>query len=63
MMWPKFNTSPDLAETKLIGRRGISMEASALRASSSMLTLDRIEGLMLQDLDGLKAPVPNCAQS
>jgi len=34
---PSFKTSPDVAETKLIGRLGIFIVASACRASSSML--------------------------
>jgi hypothetical protein len=36
-MWPSFNISPDFADTKLIGLRGISILARACLASSSMI--------------------------
>jgi hypothetical protein len=39
VMWPSLSISPDFAETKFMGRRGIFMLAIACRASSSMIVL------------------------
>jgi hypothetical protein len=38
VMWPSLRISPDFAETKLMGRRGIFMLAIACRASSSIVS-------------------------
>jgi hypothetical protein len=37
VIWPNLSTSPDFADTKFMGRRGIFMLANACRASSSMM--------------------------
>jgi hypothetical protein len=39
VIWPSLSISPDFAETKLMGRRGIFMLAIACLASSSMMSL------------------------
>ncbi len=39
VIWPSLSISPDFAETKLMGRRGIFMLAIACLASSSMMGL------------------------
>jgi hypothetical protein len=39
VIWPSFRISPDLAGTKLIGRRGISIDARACLASSSIVNV------------------------
>lgn len=40
VMWPSFKISPDVAGTKLMGRRGMAMLARACLASSSMVELE-----------------------
>lgn len=39
VMWPSLRISPDLEDTKFMGRRGMSMFAMACRASSSMVVV------------------------
>lgn len=47
--WPSLRISPDLAGTKLMGRRGMAMVERACRASSSMVRAVVGEGLGGQD--------------